>query len=142
MKINIQQLNKTDYIKLAIPFLYALIFFLVRDNIWKTVFYFVGWYAGMALMYLDKNVVYKYYYESIHQKDDTFARLVTRSILFIIAYFVLSLFLVTSSGSPLGMGLIMGIGLVLAFELWNSKKFVEFFNHYFIQSKKTWNRDK
>jgi hypothetical protein len=140
MKLNIQRLNKTDYIKLLIPVLYGVLYYLVRDNVWGTAYYFVGWYLGVLLMFLDKNVLYKYYYESIHQKEDKFARLVTRSIFFLLSYFGLSLFLITSSGSALGMGLIMGIGLVLSFELWNSRNYVDFFNQYFIQSTKRWDQ--
>lgn len=140
MKINIQQLNKTDLIKFLIPPLYGVIYFLVSDNWLASIYYTIGWYLGFLLMSLDKNTLYKYYYESIHKKDDKFARLVTRSILFIMSYFVLSIFLITSSGSAIGMGLVMGIGLVLSFELWNSRNYVDFFNQYFIQSKKKWNK--
>lgn len=138
MKLNIQQLNKTDLIKIIIPALFSLIYYFLQKNLWGTIFYLSGWYLGQLLMFSDKNIVYKYYYESIHDKNDTFARLITRSILFIIAYFGLALFIVTSTGSAIGMGLILGIGLVLAFELWNSRTYVEFFNQYFIQSNRNW----
>lgn len=140
MKLNIQQLNKIDFLKLLIPSLMSAIYYFLHKNLWGTIFYLSGWYIGQLLMILDKKTIYKYYYESIHQKNDTFARLVTRSILFILAFFGLSLFLVTSTGSAIGMGLIMGIGLVLAFELWSSRNYVEFFNQYFIQSSRNWTK--
>lgn len=138
MKINIQQLNKTDLLKFVIPLVYGIGFFLVKDNLFGSLYYVAGWYFGFLLMYMDKTTLYKYYYESIHKENDKFARLVTRSILFIMSYFVLSIFLITSSGSAIGMGLIMGIGLVLCFELWNSRNYVDFFNQYFVQAKNNW----
>ncbi|MDH5533159.1 MAG: hypothetical protein OEX81_01890 [Candidatus Pacebacteria bacterium] len=140
MKFNIKNLNKVDLIKIGLPFLFASLHYLRRGSLNESIFYVLGWFAGIVLMYLDKNQLYKYYYESIHLKDDKFARLVTRSILFIISYFGLSLFLITSSGSDLGMGIVMGIGLILGLEMWHSRSYVEFFNQYFIQSKKLWNK--
>jgi len=118
----------------------GVIYYLVQKNLWGAVFYSSGWYIGQLLMFADKKTVYKYYYESIHKKTDTFARLITRSILFIIAYLGLSLFIVTSTGSVIGMGLILGIGLTLSFELWSSRNYVEFFNQYFIQADRNWTK--
>lgn len=140
MKFNIKNLNKADYLKVGLPLLFTLLHYLRKDNFNESIFYILGWGAGIALMYLDKNQLYKYYYESIYLKDDKFARLVTRSILFIISYFGLALFLITSSGSNFGIGIIMGIGLILGLEMWHSKLYIEFFNQYFIQSKKLWNK--
>jgi hypothetical protein len=48
--------------------------------------------------------------------------LITRSVLFMVAYIPLSLFVVTSSGSWLGSGLVVGIGLVLLTELYLLRK--------------------
>jgi hypothetical protein len=138
MKFNIKNLTKVDYFKIGIPFAFGVLHYLVRNNAVGSSLYVLGWFLGMILLILDKNYLYKYYYESIHLKEDKFARLVTRSLLFIFSYFLLSLFLVTSSGSSLGMGIILGIGLSLSFEMWHSRTYVDFFNQYFIQSKKVW----
>ena len=81
MKLNIQQLSKTDFLKLIIPALVSVVYYLLKKNVWVAIFYLSGWYIGQLLMILDKQIIYKYYYESIHQKNDTFARLITRSIL-------------------------------------------------------------
>lgn len=48
--------------------------------------------------------------------------LITRSVLFMVAYIPLSLFVVTSSGSWLGSGLVIGIGLVLLAELYQFRQ--------------------
>lgn len=139
MKLKLQTLNQSDYFKIALPVVMAGLYYFFHRFLLSTGFYLVGWYAGIGLLILDKNTLYKYYYESVHLEHDKFARLITRSLLFILAYFALSIFIITSSGSSLGMGLISGIGLVLAFELWQSRTFVEFFNQYFVQAKKSWN---
>lgn len=140
MKLKLQSLSQSDYFKISVPILAGLIYYFFHNFLLSTGFYVLGWYVGMALMILDKNYLYRYYYESVHLEHDKFARLITRSLLFILAYLALSIFIVTSSGSSLGMGLISGIGLILCFELWQSKEFVEFFNQYFIQAKKKWNK--
>lgn len=138
MQLKLQQLNQSDYIKIALPIIMAGLYFYFHSFLLNAAFYLLGWYAGIGLLILDKKQLYKYYYESVHTERDRFAKLITRSLLFILSYFALSTFLITSSGSSLGIGLIAGIGLVLAFELWQSRTYVEFFNQYFIQAKKTW----
>jgi hypothetical protein len=131
-------LKKMDLAKLAIPLVYALGFYFFNRYLGEVVFYLAGWYLGIGLLALDKQKLYKFYFKEIHEKNDRFARLITRSFLFILAYLALTIFLLTSSGSGLGVGLVMGIGLSLAFEMWQSRNFTEFFNEYFIQSKKAW----
>ncbi len=141
MKPKLQSLSQSDYFKLSLPIFATLIYYFFHQFLLSAGFYLLGWYAGMALLILDKNQLYRYYYESVHLDNDKFARLITRSLLFILAYLALSIFIITSSGSSLGMGIISGIGLILCFELWQSKTYVEFFNQYFIQAKKQWNKN-
>jgi len=131
-------LKKIDLVKFVIPPAYAAGFYFFNRFLLDTAFYLGGWYLGVFLLILDKQKLYQFYYKEIHEKNDRFARLITRSFFFLLAYVILAIFLITSSGSPLGIGLIMGIGLSLTFEMWQSRNFVEFFNEYFIQSKKAW----
>lgn len=138
MKLKLPPLKRTDYIKLGLPVLATVIFYVFHQNYLAVALYAVGWYAGLGLLIWDKNQLYKYYFESVHLPNDHFARLITRSLLFILAYFVLSVFLITSGGNSLGVGMVAGIGLGLLFELWQSKNYLDFFNHYFIQAKKSW----
>lgn len=138
MQLKLPPLSQSDYLKLLLPVAAAGLYYFFHRFWLSTGFYLAGWYLGMGLLIWDKKQFYKYYYESVHLEHDQFARLITRSLLFILAYLALAVFLVTSSGSSLGMGLVAGIGLILAFELWQSRGFVEFFNQYFIQAKKTW----
>ena len=76
---------------------------------WQAAMFVGGLVAGMALLTLDKNVLYRYYTE-----DQTVPQLMTRSLIFLLALIPLSLFVVTSSGSLIGSGLILGLvaGLV------------------------------
>lgn len=139
MKLKLPPLKQTDYLKLGLPVVAAVVYYLFHQNFLAVALYVVGWFAGMGLLIWDKNQLYKYYFESVHLPNDHFARLITRSLLFILAYCVLSVFLITSGGNSLGVGMVAGIGLGLLFELWQSKTYVDFFNHYFIQAKKSWN---
>lgn len=132
------KLKKLEYLKYFLPLILGVIYYFSKGLMIASIIYVVGWYVGILLMILDKKRLYRFYYESIHQKEDRFARLITRSLLFMIAYVVLAVFLITSSGSSLGVGIVLGIGAVLAEEVWLSRKYVEFFNQYFIQSNKKW----
>lgn len=133
-----KKLNKPEHLKFVLPIVFGLLFFFFNRLWLPSLLYVLGWYAGMALLIADKKKLYLYYFQSIHENQDKFARLITRSLLFIMAYVVLTIFMLTSSGSSFGMGLVLGIGVILAEEMWLSRNYGEFFNHYFIQGKKTW----
>lgn len=72
----------------------------------------VGVGAGVLLLWLDERWLVRQYTEPNHPRQ-----LVTRSLLFLAAFIPLSLFVLTSSGSALGMGIIVGIGGGLSSEL-------------------------
>lgn len=63
--------------------------------------------------------------------------LITRSGLFILAYIPVALFVVTSSGSWLGSGLVIGIGLVLLIELLTLRQNEGAFRAHFVPHLKT-----
>lgn len=77
------------------------------------VLFIIGLGCGVVFSWLDKAVLYHYY------KDKTIptsAQYITRSFLFVLAYLATSLFVVSSSGSQLGTGVVLGVGAVLGGE--------------------------
>lgn len=75
--------------------------------------FLAGMLLGVALLYLDEFWAHSRY----KVLDGEAVPLISRSVLFILAYLPLAFFLLTSSGSILGMGLILGIGVQLALEM-------------------------
>lgn len=75
-------------------------------------FFVIGLLLGTALLEADENFLYKYY-------DPDEKKLASRSLLFLASLFPLGLFLLTSTGSAVGVGMFLGIisGLSLEFYL-------------------------
>lgn len=132
------KINKFDLLKFILPLAYLPFFYWFNRSLLQLALYGLGWYLGLGLLILDKQVLYKYYYHRIKKTKEQFAKLITRSLLFMLALVVLTIFMVTSTGSNLGKGLVIGIGLGLSIEMWQSRHFVKFFNQYFIQAHTAW----
>jgi hypothetical protein len=96
----------------VLPFLLAPLFYFAFSSIWQFAFFCGGIGIALVLMWLDQTVLYRYYSE-----PEQPVQLVTRSPLFFVAYIPMTLYVITSSGSPLGMGLVLAIGIILATEL-------------------------
>lgn len=77
----------------------------------KYLLFILGYFLGLALMFADEHYFYAWY-------ADTDGFLVTRSALFIVCLPLLSIFVFTSTGSALGMALILAINLFLCLEVW------------------------
>lgn len=115
---------KSNYLlsKLGIIISFASLFF-VATYFGKAVGYTDGFLftfgllLGMGLLEIDETVLFKYYVDQ--ESVDTKKRLVTRSLLFILLLFPLGLFLLTSTGSAIGVGMFLSIlsGLSLEFFL-------------------------
>lgn len=121
--------------KIGIVISYAALFF-VAAYVGKAVNYFDvllftgGLILGMALLEADEKFLFKYY-------DPEHKKLATRSFLFLVSLFPLGLFLLTSTGSAVGVGMFLSIisGLSLEFfALRNSRE--EFKNRFLSQLKR------
>lgn len=77
----------------------------------------LGLVIGVALMWLDEFWAYRWY-QVEPQNGHQGKQLVTRSVVMGLGYLVLAIWLLTSSGSLIGMGLITSILLVYSLELW------------------------
>ncbi|GIK84442.1 MAG: hypothetical protein BroJett025_10640 [Patescibacteria group bacterium] len=108
--------------KIGVIVSYAALFF-VATYFGKSVeysdglFFVVGLLVGLALLEADEAVLFKYYADTESKK-----RLATRSLLFILALFPLGIFLLTSTGSALGVGMYLSIISGLALEFFSLRK--------------------
>ncbi len=144
---------------LLIPLLYSLFFWpIFRDPVLLTEFT-IGVYIGFLIFFLDRFLhvfflepeaeLSKIVRELWRNKQVTKVvkavvigrnlqeRLITRSVFFLIAYVATAIFILTSTGSVLGMGVVLGIGLHYCFDLIRYSRNAELFRkHFFWQLKK------
>jgi hypothetical protein len=124
-------MNKSNLLgKIGILVSFSALFFLVTFfgkpvNYIDASFFAVGLILGMALLEIDELFLYKYY-------DPTEKKLATRSLLFLISLFPLGLFLLTSTGSPTGVGMFLSIISVLSLDIFSYRKNLPAFHHRFL----------
>jgi len=104
----------------------ASIFYLTSQSVAQTIWLGIGMLVGLALLLFDEKIGYLWYAESEN------AYLITRSPLFWLVYLPLALFVVTSAGSALGNGLILGLGAQLWVEMMLSYQHPEQFATRFL----------
>ena len=92
----------------------------------------MGVVSGIALMSLDEAIFYKYYQEP----GSTDKKLITRSLVFILALLPMGLFIITSTGSESGIGLFLGIITVLSLELIVYRNNIDLFHSRFMSQLK------
>jgi hypothetical protein len=85
----------------------------------------VGLILGIGLLELDERLLYQYY-------DPEDKKLATRSALFLLTLFPLGLFLLTSTGSPTGVGMFLGIISGLSLEFYNLRNDLEQFQQRYL----------
>ncbi len=116
-----------------VPLVYTLLYYFLwvltgKATLFSTVFFLAGFYLGNLLLWADGKFLYSYYNELQTEPK----QLITRSIVFLLVYIVLALFVITSSGNAIGIGMIFGIGLTLLAELYVSAADPVSFNHKFL----------
>lgn len=96
---------------------------------WSEILFFIVAYGlGLFLTLGDEKYLQKIYGDELDQKI-----LITRSPLFLLVLPVLSIFMLTSTGSLVGIALIMAINLVILIEIWQLAPQQKIFNQYFLQ---------
>lgn len=121
------------FIQYTIPLVFAAAFLFLRvlpsDGSYFQVLWMVGgFYLGFALLWLDERFLYFKY----NELQTLPKQLITRSVLFALVYLVLLVFVVTSSGSTIGVGMVLGIGTQLSIEHFLTRKDIEFFHKKFL----------
>jgi len=132
------------FIQLIIISIYSGIayFFVQPLNNWLMLV--IGLILGFLFLLFDEKLGYKYYAQnqqlgvanlsSVQNKA-----LISRSIIFLFVFIPLSLFVITSSGSPIGVGMIISMGFIYSQELWQIINSPElFFQKYLWQTGKRW----
>ena len=112
--------------KILLLLFLALPFFLFSLGV--EFFYFVlGYIVGFSIMLLDEKYFYKLYQEKVVANDSQIvgkrsqAALITRNGMFLLVLPILSLFVLSSTGSLPGIALILAMNLVLMIEFWQLK---------------------
>lgn len=91
----------------------------------------LGMYLGVALSWLDEHVFYSYY-RSDSPEQNQWPQLATRSLLFVLTLIPLGIFIVSSTGSELGVGVLLGFAIVILSEMNWLHRFVDEFHAHFL----------
>ena len=120
-----------------------LIFLIIFFKAWQntaSLIGFVGAYLiGVFLLYFDEQFLYKFYTEKIDlstQSNSHFPALASRNFLFLLILPFLSIFVFTSSGSILGIALILAINFYLLIEMWQLRDEFLLFKERFLTTLK------
>ena len=122
---------------------YVLLALIVFALTWQWVLFAGGVGIGIVVLLADKQWLHRYYQMTppstvsptspIEVQTALVPYVATRSVLFLLTYMPLSLFVITSTKAVLGKGLVMGIGLVILYELWQYRQTATFFRQYFFR---------
>ena len=96
---------------------FAATYFGESANYTDCLLFIIGLLLGMSLLEADEIFLFKYYTDNEFLESGQQKKLVTRSLLFLLLLFPLGLFLLTSTGSVIGVGMFLSIlsGLALEF---------------------------
>lgn len=116
-----------------------VVFFRAWQNVSSLIAFIAAYFLGVFLLYADEQFLYKFYDEKIGssiQSDSHFPSLASRNSLFLFILPLLSIFVLTSSGSILGIALILSINFYLLIEMWQLRdEFLIFKERFLVTSK-------
>lgn len=130
---NQQQEKIKKFIVLAVLFLFILWWLAKAQwqmaSVWSEILLFIVAYGlGLLLISGDEKYLQKIYGGELEKKI-----LITRTPLFLLVLPILSVFILTSTGSLAGIALIMAINLAILIEIWQLAPQQKVFNQYFLQ---------
>lgn len=122
---------------LTVLLLAGLVVFYQAWHNWQSLLIFAGAYLlGAGLLWIDEQYLYQFYQEKIDvpgQEPLHFPRLITRNLLFLLSLPLLSLFLLTSSGSLPGIALVLSLNFYLLVEMWQLRREYLLFKDRFLE---------
>lgn len=126
--------------KVAIVVTYTVLFFVAvyfgkPAEMSDGVFFLVGLLLGWAILEADEAYFNKYYLEK-EQLSAAVKPLITRSVLFMLALIPTALFVLTSTGSVIGVGVLVSITSGLALEMHSYRSDVVAFQQRFLSQLK------
>lgn len=133
-------MKKNELKILLIPLLYLVFltlfyFFGKYIDLKGIIFFMLGSLLGATLMLIDEKVLATRY----NNPDQIY--LATRSTIFIMALIPLSLFIVTSSGSLIGLGIILTVCSGIFFEMFEFRRDIKkFHNRFLLQINKVYDQ--
>lgn len=107
---------------LLFALIYAPIFYFAFPDLVAFGLFVTGLVLGMIFLWLDELNFYKYYSAADEQ-----VQLITRSPLFLIAYFPILFFIIFSTTFTFGIGFVLGIGLQIFYEMFRLRSNPESF---------------
>lgn len=124
----------------SVSFLVLLvILFKAWENWWSLISFILAYSMGVVFLFLDEQFLYKFYQEKIDSagyEETHFSELASRNFLFLLALPLLSIFVLTSSGSVFGIALIMAINFYLLIEMWQLRDELLLFKDRFLRMSK------
>lgn len=115
--------------KLIASLIYAAPFYFVLDSFDKFVLFGIGIGVGLLLLLADRRLFYAYYNDQGQTEEKYLA---TRSAIFLLTLIPLSLFVITSTMSLLGIGLVMSLILNLIVEMSLYRRWPQAFKKRFL----------
>lgn len=118
---------------------YSGLFFLstflgkIGTGFYDVALFSLGVGLGIGILFLDESYFYRFYVE---KKTTSKKYLVTRSLIFMLTLIPLGLFLMTSTGSALGVGMFLGIVSGLSIELLQYRSSADLFKDRFLSQLK------
>lgn len=110
--------------KLGLSLIFQLLlvlFYSAWQNLWTLSIFAGAYFLGTIFLYLDEQYLYKYYEEKIDltvHRDSHYPDLISRSFLFLLSLPLISIFVLTSSGSVFGIALVLALNFYLLVEMW------------------------
>jgi len=139
----------TALLNIILPVLYSILFFKTFPTTFQFGLFIVGVFLGYSLTVIDRVIHAFFLYPDhefnilvrnewnkknifgvlkvLHQADTLQEKLLTRSAVFLIVYIVLACFVLTSTGSAVGIGLMLGMGLRYTSDFWRYRQ------HHFVR---------
>jgi len=141
-------------IHLILPFLYSLLFIGSFPNFLSFGLIILGVFIGFQILFFDRVLHAFYLYpetefnqlvrslwankdyvgvvKALVQAETLQEKLLTRSTLFLIVYLLMTVFVLTSTGSVIGIGLMLGMGLHYTYDFWRYSRFTEKFTKQYL----------
>jgi hypothetical protein len=139
---------------LFLPIFYSLPFFFILKTVPQFLLFTFGVHLGFGLFFFDR-FLHVFFIQPEHDLSQQVKaawqkknfpqmirlvvagralqeKLVTRSILFFICYVAMAIFVLTSTGSILGSGIILGIGLHFCFDFLRYRQDIHRFHQHFL----------
>ncbi len=117
--------------KIIISLIYGALFYFFLQDWVQFLLFLAGVLLGLGLMVLDQKILHRYYLEE-NEMGANQEQLITRSALFNLILIPLALYVITSTRSSIGSGLVLGMLLIILEEMMEYRRPVNLFERRFL----------